>query len=67
MIDDTVFEMDWWACFHQEKTSVRARRPAIPPSVSPPPAPKPIKVSPNDYCPCGSEKKYKKCCGKPSA
>ena len=22
----------------------------------------PIKVSPNDYCPCGSELKYKKCC-----
>ena len=21
------------------------------------------KVSPNDYCPCGSNKKYKKCCG----
>jgi SWIM/SEC-C metal-binding protein len=24
------------------------------------PAPK---VSPNDYCPCGSGKKFKKCCG----
>jgi hypothetical protein len=23
----------------------------------------PVNVSPNDYCPCGSEKKYKKCCG----
>ncbi len=23
----------------------------------------PAKVSPNDYCPCGSNKKYKKCCG----
>ena len=23
---------------------------------------RPIKVSPNDYCPCGSDKKYKKCC-----
>ncbi len=22
----------------------------------------PLKVSPNDYCPCGSELKYKKCC-----
>ena len=22
----------------------------------------PIKVSPNDYCPCGSGLKYKKCC-----
>jgi SWIM/SEC-C metal-binding protein len=25
---------------------------------------KPHKVSPNDYCPCGSNKKYKNCCGK---
>jgi len=24
---------------------------------------KPLKVSPNDYCPCGSNKKYKNCCG----
>jgi uncharacterized protein YecA (UPF0149 family) len=67
MIDDTVAEMDWWACFHREKTAVRARHSAIPPSVSAPPPPKPIRVSPNDYCPCGSEKKYKNCCGKPSA
>ncbi|MGB9699598.1 MAG: PBPRA1643 family SWIM/SEC-C metal-binding motif protein [Thermodesulfobacteriota bacterium] len=22
----------------------------------------PLKVSPNDYCPCGSGLKYKKCC-----
>lgn len=22
----------------------------------------PVKVSPNDYCPCGSGLKYKKCC-----
>ena len=23
------------------------------------------KIYPNDPCPCGSGKKYKKCCGKP--
>ncbi|MBQ1272611.1 MAG: SEC-C domain-containing protein, partial [Clostridia bacterium] len=23
------------------------------------------KVGPNELCPCGSGKKYKKCCGKP--
>ena len=23
------------------------------------------KVGPNEKCPCGSDKKYKKCCGKP--
>ncbi len=25
---------------------------------------KPTKIYPNDPCPCGSGKKYKKCCGK---
>jgi SEC-C motif-containing protein len=25
------------------------------------------KVGPNDVCPCGSGKKYKKCCGRPGA
>jgi len=24
----------------------------------------PPKVSPNDYCPCGSGKKFKNCCGR---
>ena len=27
----------------------------------------PPKISPNDYCPCRSGKKYKKCCGAPPA
>ncbi len=26
------------------------------------PAPRAVKVGPNDPCPCGSGKKYKKCC-----
>ncbi len=26
----------------------------------------PVKVGPNDPCPCGSGKKYKKCCGSPA-
>ncbi len=31
---------------------------------APAPAPRqPPKISPNDYCPCRSGKKYKKCCG----
>lgn len=28
------------------------------------PVVKPAKVYPNDPCPCGSGRKYKKCCGK---
>jgi len=32
---------------------------------APPPLPlRPLQVSPNDYCPCGSNKKFKVCCGK---
>ena len=35
----------------------------------PKPAPTrlPPKISGNDYCPCGSGNKYKKCCGAPKA
>jgi len=33
------------------------------PTNSPAPAKK-VKVGRNDPCPCGSGKKYKKCCGK---
>ncbi len=29
--------------------------------------PKPAKVGPNDYCPCGSSLKYKNCCLKQEA
>ncbi len=41
---------------------------AIEPMPMPPPAPETIrrtgqKVGRNDPCPCGSGKKYKKCCG----
>ena len=34
------------------------------PSVKPAPIRKEKKVGPNDPCPCGSGKKYKKCCGR---
>lgn len=51
-IEDTVGEMQWWACFEQEKKKL------------PQPAVKAAKVGRNDPCPCGSGKKYKKCCGK---
>jgi uncharacterized protein YecA (UPF0149 family) len=47
LIDDTVKELEWWACFQ------------------PPRAPQGVKkkVGRNEPCPCGSGKKYKKCCG----
>ena len=49
-IRDTVEEMSWWACFNEPEpidTYVRAQP----------------KVGRNDSCPCGSGKKFKKCCG----
>ncbi|MFP4192122.1 MAG: DUF1186 domain-containing protein [Candidatus Hydrogenedentota bacterium] len=59
-IDDTIEEMEDWECF---------RETPIPAYLSPPPvakarpASKPHKVGRNDPCPCGSGKKYEKCCG----
>jgi len=61
LIDDTISDMKWWACFQPEKKR-RIK-------------PKPIKsqwkksqrkkknIGRNEPCPCGSGKKYKKCCG----
>jgi hypothetical protein len=78
LITDAIGEMEHWACFHLEDSRPK-RRPEVkvaltPPSPSPPPAPasyetpKPLirepKIGRNDPCPCGSGKKYKKCCGK---
>ncbi len=50
-IRDTVSEMEWWASFEPSplRPAVRADR----------------KVGRNDLCPCGSGKKYKRCCGRP--
>ncbi len=48
LITDTIAEMEWWPCFHFE--------PHGPPTKQ--------KVGRNQPCPCGSGKKYKKCCGK---
>ena len=51
-ITDVAKETAWWAMY--SRTPVKDRsRPNSPP-----------KVGRNDQCPCGSGKKYKKCCGK---
>jgi hypothetical protein len=47
LIDDTIRELEWWACFQP---------PRVPRAVQ-------KKVGRNEPCPCGSGKKYKKCCG----
>ena len=70
LVEDTVKEMGWWACFHDEtpsgvKSSADASTKA---NLKPPAASAQInstktKTGRNEPCPCGSGKKYKKCCG----
>jgi hypothetical protein len=75
LITDAIAEMEWWASFHPEDSwpkKLPKLEPPVPPPPAPPPAsyvaPKPLvrepKIGRNDTCPCGSGKKYKKCCGK---
>ncbi len=49
-ITDTVKSMHWWACFNKKPDEARD----IPANID--------KISRNAQCPCGSGKKYKKCC-----
>ncbi len=53
-----------WRRREREKAPVTRLAPApAPPTVSRPPQRAATKVGRNDPCPCGSGKKYKKCCG----
>ncbi len=52
LIEDTIAETERWACFKPE-THYGPK--------------KGRKIGRNQPCPCGSGKKYKKCCGKPDA
>jgi hypothetical protein len=47
-IEDTIKEMEWWACFRPQERPTQRKK----------------KVGRNDPCPCGSGLKYKHCCGK---
>jgi len=58
LIEDTVAEMGWWACF-KEKTDAPTTEDQ---PIAEGPVVKGRKVGRNDPCPCGSGKKYKKCC-----
>ena len=51
-IDSAVASMSWWHCFKEDEK--------IAPQV---PIVRGTKIGRNDPCPCGSGKKYKKCCG----
>ena len=64
-VRDVEAEMGWWASFQDEEPSPKSTRfsggdfaePREPEVRSGP------KIGRNDPCPCGSGKKYKKCCG----
>lgn len=68
-IENVVDDMAWWACFEQTK---QPKRGAMPTAGSPRQTERAklsqprraVKVRPNAPCPCGSGKKYKKCCGR---
>ena len=72
LIEDTVSEMEWWACFQVDgrsrtksahQTSAKAGLTHLP-ALSPPQIKREVpKVGRNEPCPCGSGRKYKKCCG----
>jgi len=58
LITDTVWEMESWSCFRQTwRTKHRQKYRALPSPKAQP------KAGRNQPCPCGSGKKYKKCCG----
>jgi hypothetical protein len=71
LITDAIGEMEDWVCFNPEDSSL-AEPPEVQFPAPPQPAPteyvtpKPFiretKIGRNDPCPCGSGKKYKKCC-----
>ena len=67
LITDAVAEMEWWAAFNPSGGLRKPRR--VPRSTESPvsvEAALPVrapKVGRNDPCPCGSGKKYKRCCG----
>jgi len=72
LITDAIGDMEGWVCFHPDESGP-TERPEVQAPVPPPApaeyvAPKPFirepKIGRNDPCPCGSGKKYKKCCGK---
>ncbi|WP_262963739.1 DUF1186 domain-containing protein [Methylobacter psychrophilus] len=55
LINDVITEMEWWACFHPDANLKQDLAPGFEYANQ-------SKVGRNDPCPCGSGKKYKKCC-----
>lgn len=67
LVTDIAEEMEWWACFHEEEEEIllgeNVRNTAVPFfGITPPIRRTGPKIGRNDPCPCGSGKKFKKCC-----
>lgn len=60
LIDDVIADTEWWACWNQSEESDLSPPPPGSPHVIPA---RSAKIGRNAACPCGSGKKYKKCCG----
>jgi hypothetical protein len=64
LVQDTVKEIESWACFREDESSDALDDLELEPASVPAQVWRPgPKISRNDPCPCGSGKKYKKCCG----
>jgi hypothetical protein len=70
LVEDTVAEMGWWACFRNDSrypakiTGQASANPRLNPAAPSSPTKRATpKIGRNERCPCGSGKKYKKCCG----
>lgn len=75
LIHDTIRELEWWACFDEKDNNRIMDLPLLKNSylektitqkIQTEPYRAEHKIGRNDPCPCGSGKKYKKCCGKNS-
>jgi hypothetical protein len=67
-VADTIAELETWAAFRKEpppRPAAKLPPPRIAPPSEPFPPPEPTArhVGRNEPCPCGSGKKFKKCCG----
>ena len=67
LIDDTIHELETWACFKRTEKKKKKQRDDIkasevPPNLAASSVRKSRKIGRNEPCPCGSGKKYKKCC-----
>jgi uncharacterized protein len=62
LFGDTIEELSWWYCFNRERERSRdVPRPPLQLLTAPAVSPR-RKIGRNDPCPCGSGKKFKKCC-----